>query len=65
MTKWVVEKGSIEDPSYLVLLDAQQGMEHEWSDDEDRATRFDTSAEAMAFGSNTRVEALRVTELEA
>jgi hypothetical protein len=63
--KYVVEKGPIEVPLYLVLLDAQQGMEHEWSDDEDRATRFDTSDEATAFGSNTRVEALRVTELEA
>ncbi len=56
--KWVVEKGSIEDPEYLNVIETG------WTWGE-TPLQFDSEEDATRAAVETRVEALRVTEWEA
>lgn len=58
--EWVIERGPIDDPEYLV----GHGMAWTWTAEEAAATRFPSEYEATAVATETGVDALRMVRCE-
>lgn len=62
--RWVIEKGPIEAPEYLMLVQRGLSWTMDWTEEESLATRCQSSEAATELAATTNVDALRITELE-